>query len=111
MEGKANLRLPSPANVVKWRIVFGKRRGRRKMHPNLEVDFRNQQTSLLRLIAERLDLQDGTTAAEEVDQQIAQAKDRVHSYQAIKWSELQGSRGLCRIGKDIWNASYGSGHR
>jgi hypothetical protein len=81
------------------------------MHPSLEADFRNQQASLLRLIAERLDMQDGTTAAGEVDQQIAQAKARVHSYQAIKWSELQGSRGLRRIGKDIWNASYGSGHR
>jgi hypothetical protein len=68
------------------------------MHPNLEADFRNQQTLLLRLIAERLELCDGTPAAEEVDQRIAQAKALVHSYQAIKWSEQEGSSHRKRVG-------------
>jgi hypothetical protein len=76
------------------------------MHPYMEADFRNQQSLLLRLIAERIELGDGTPAAEEVDQRIAQAKALVHSYQAIKWSELEGQRPLGRR-KDAGSSNIG----
>jgi hypothetical protein len=40
------------------------------MRPDLEVNFLNQKTLLLRLIAERLGLADGTAAATELEEQI-----------------------------------------
>ena len=58
------------------------------MHPDQEVDFLNQKTLLLRLIAERLDLADGTPAAAELDEQIVKVKELVGSYQTIN-----GTRG------------------
>ena len=54
------------------------------MHPDLEADFRNQQTLLLRLIAERRQLPDGTLAAEQIDRLIAKVKELVRAYQTVK---------------------------
>jgi hypothetical protein len=53
------------------------------MHPDLEEDFLNQKTLLLRLIAERLSLADGAAAAAELDEQIVKVKS---SYVPIKRS-------------------------
>jgi hypothetical protein len=55
------------------------------MRPDLEADFRNQRVLLLRLIADRLEVADGTSVAEELDQQIAKVKGLVGSYQTVKW--------------------------
>jgi hypothetical protein len=57
------------------------------MHPNLEADFRQQQTLLLRLIQERHELVNGAPAANEVDRNIAKARDLMRSYRTIKWYE------------------------
>jgi hypothetical protein len=73
-----------------WRqmaYTVGKRRGGASMHPDLEADFRNQPTLLLRLIAERRQLPDGGRAAEEIDRLIAKVKELVRSYQTVKWYE------------------------
>jgi hypothetical protein len=63
--------------------------GDARMRPDLEADFRNQEALLLRLIAERLEVADGTPAAEELDQQIAKVKGLVRSYQTVKWYERE----------------------
>lgn len=57
------------------------------MRPDLEINFRNQEALLLRLIADRLDVLDGTPAAVELDRQIANVKGVVLSYQIVKWYE------------------------
>jgi len=58
-----------------------------RLHPDLEVDFLNQKTLLLRLIAERLKLADRTPAAAALDEQITKAKALVRSYRILKLYE------------------------
>jgi hypothetical protein len=65
-------------------------KGREVLRPDLENDFRTQQSLLLALIQERRNFADGSHGAIHLDQQIAEVENYIRSYQMIKWYEQQG---------------------
>ena len=59
----------------------------RAMNPDLETDFRYQQENLTVLQATRDSLKDGTQAAADSDNKIAETRDLILSYQTLKYYE------------------------
>lgn len=62
------------------------------MKPDLENDFKIQQSLLLALVHERRTLVDGSNAAAEIDRQISKVENNIWSYQVVKLSEQHPSR-------------------
>jgi hypothetical protein len=54
------------------------------MHPDLEEDFRNQQTRLRALALGRRSLPDGCYEALKVDLQIIVARNLIRSYEGLE---------------------------
>ena len=59
------------------------------MKPDLENGFKIQQSLLLALIHERMNLADGSNAAAEIDRQISKVENNIRSYQVVKLYEQQ----------------------
>ena len=57
------------------------------MNSALETDFLNQQQRLAVLEATRDSLEDGSSAAADSDNAIAEVKDLILSYQTLKYYE------------------------
>ena len=62
------------------------------MKPDLENDFKIQQSLLLALIRERRNLADGCHAAVEIDRQISKIEIYLRSYQMVRWYEQHPAR-------------------
>jgi hypothetical protein len=62
---------------------------RKTVKPDLENDFKIQQSLLLALIHERMNLADGSNAAAEIDRQISKVENNIRSYQVVKLYEQQ----------------------
>jgi hypothetical protein len=60
--------------------------------PDLENDFKIQQSLLLALIRERRSLVDGCHAAVEIDRHISKIENYLRTYQMVKWYEQHPSR-------------------
>ncbi len=73
------------------------------MKPDLENDFKIQQSLLLALIEERRNLADSSHAANEIDLQIAKVENYLRSYQMVKWYEQQLQTSPARnADRELW---------